>query len=129
MSHLQQSSRQVTLLTLYGVALGIAVAIWGAIYKIEQYPLRGLTFRVMAPAKLLTEKERPQSAGIMWTGPAATGDRSQLGHLPAWTTDIGRSVIDAGPPGVLVPATRPRKIAQPKFTYLFCRPPPSRFTS
>lgn len=52
------------MLALCALALSIAVVAWGAEYKVEQYPLKGLAFRVMSPAKLLTEKERPPRSGV-----------------------------------------------------------------
>ena len=54
---------------LVGLAMGLAVALWGAGYKMEQYPLQGHAFRVMAPAKLLTEKERPARLDGLRIGP------------------------------------------------------------
>ena len=125
----QLSSRQVSPLTLYGLALGLAIAMWGASYKIEQYPLHGRAFRVMAPAKLLTEKERPQRLGGMRTGLAAAGQRLPLWHLPAWIAGIRHPARQAGPPEALVPAARHCKIVLPEFTYFSFRPPPQLFTS
>jgi hypothetical protein len=127
MSLLHPSCRRVTLLTLYGLALGLAVAVWGAGYKMEQYPLYDRTFRVMVPAKLLTEKERPLRMGGIQTGLVPADQRPPLLRMPAWIAGIRYSALQAMPPGTVVPAARYCKIVVPEFTYFFFRPPPSRF--
>jgi hypothetical protein len=128
----QRNCRRVTPLTLGGIALGLAVAIWGAGYKMAQYPQQGCAFRVMAPAKLLTETERPARAG----GPrillaAAERQLPPLRHLPASIACSHRSALQAGQPGALDPgAPRNRnKTLLPELTYFSFRPPPLRFTS
>ncbi|MFZ0744065.1 MAG: hypothetical protein WAM85_06650 [Terracidiphilus sp.] len=125
----QQSRPRVSLFTLCGLALGIAVAMWGASYKMEQYPLHGHAFRVMAPAKLLTEKERPRHVGGLQIVPTRPGaQRPPLRHLPASFACVYRSVLQACPPGALVPPAR-RKRVLPEFIFFSFRPPPPRFTS
>lgn len=54
---------------LCALALSVAVAVWGEAYKIEQFPFMGLAFRVMPPAKLLTEKERPPRSAVPRANP------------------------------------------------------------
>lgn len=125
----QQSYRRVTLLSLYGLALGLAVAMWGASYKMEQYPLHGRAFHVMAPAKLLTEKERPRRVGSLQIVPTCgAGQRPPL-RLPASSARFYHSAPQARPVGALVPPIRRRKIFFPELTFFSFRPPPARFTS
>lgn len=56
------SRRRVPLLPFHAVALCLAIFLFATHYRMEQYIEQGLAFRVMSPAKLLTEKERPESA-------------------------------------------------------------------
>ncbi|MGA8088617.1 MAG: hypothetical protein WCA10_15010 [Terracidiphilus sp.] len=125
----QQSCQKLTLLTLYGPALCLAVALFCASYKMEQYPLHGRTFRVMAPAKLLTEKERPGRVGGLQIAPASVGQKPALLHRPASLTCIYPSPLQNHLPGALVPPTRRRKIVLPELTFFSFRPPPPRFMS
>jgi hypothetical protein len=52
------------LLVVYAVALSVAVVLWATSYKLEQYPEQGHAWKIMPPAKLLTEKERPPRAAL-----------------------------------------------------------------
>ena len=126
----QRSRPTVSLFTSCGLALGLAVAMWGASYKMEQYPLHGRAFRVMAPAKLLTEKERPRRVvGLQVVPTSGSGQRPPLRHLPASFACVYHSALQACPPATLVSPTRRRKIVLPELTFFSFRPPPSRFTS
>ncbi len=126
----QQSCRRVTPLTWYGLALGLAVAMWGAGYKMEQYPLRGCAFRVMAPAKLLTENERPKRVGGQQIVLISAKAKWQpLRHLPASFACGYHSPLRDRSLEALVPPTRRRKIVLSEFTFFSFRPPPPRFTS
>jgi hypothetical protein len=113
---------------LYGLALGIAVAVWGVGYKMEQFPLHDRTYRMLVPAKLLTEKERPQRVSGSQTGLAPAEQWPTERQMATWIVGIRSSALQAEPPGVLlVSAARHCKIVVPEFTYFFFRPPPSRF--
>jgi hypothetical protein len=126
----QRNCRRVTPLTLGGIALGLAVAIWGAGYKMAQYPHHGCAFRIMAPAKLLTEKERPGRTDGLWNLlPTAAGQRLPLRHLPALIACSHRSAPQARQPGALASGARQRKTLLPELTYFSFRPPPRLFTS
>ncbi len=121
----QRSRPGVSLPTLCGLALGLAVVMWGADYKMTQYSQEGCAFRVMAPAKLLTEKERPMRIrGWRIVLATAAGQRPLLWHLPAWTACVRRPALRVWPAGALVRAMHCRKIVFPEFTYFSSRPPP-----
>jgi hypothetical protein len=125
----QPNCRRVTPLTLCGLALGLLVVLWGAGYKMAQYPQGGCAFRVMVPAKLLTEKERPERATdsrVILTSKA--GLRGPLRHLSAGITCVCRSALRAEPCETFVPFAHRRKIVRAELTYFSFRPPP-RFTS
>lgn len=56
------SRRRISLLPIHAVALCLSIFLFATHYRIEQYIEQGSAFRVMSPAKLLTEKERPEPA-------------------------------------------------------------------
>lgn len=130
MSLPQQSYRRITPLTLYGLALGLAVGLFGACYKIEQYPQHGRAFRVMAPAKLLTEKERPQRVvAPRITLASAVRQRPLLRHQPVNLACVDLSALQARSVPARVRSTRRQEIVLPELTFFSFRPPPPRFTS
>jgi hypothetical protein len=130
MSLPRRSCRRVTPLTWFGLALGLAIVLWGACYKMEQYPQRGCAFRVMSPAKLLTERERPErvrTPRFALASPSAV--RQPPLYPPAWIAFARRAPLYVRPPALLVPAARFCNIGNAEFTYFSFRPPPARFTS
>ena len=126
MSHSRRTHRRITFLTQYPLVLCLAVVLWGAAYKMEQYPERGLAFRVMPPAKLLTEKERPLRQGSAQTALARVSQHRRVGASPAGTAP-------ASCPRT-IPSRRERQLVpvdsiacgSPEFTYFCFRPPPVR---
>ncbi len=122
---LPRSRRYITPLTWCGLALGIAIVLWGASYKMEQYPAHGFAFRVMPPAKLLTEKERPPRQGILNAVAPAALASSRISHSPALSITARNSAAFDPPPGILLPAARAGHILKAQFTYFSFRPPPS----
>jgi hypothetical protein len=112
----------------FGLALAIAVVAWGTCYKMEQYPSQGLAFRVMSPAKLLTEKERPVRASSSRTVLPSVSQKRRPMNPPAWIAFAGRSPLNARLPGVLAPAALICNTFRAELTYFSFRPPP-RFLS
>ena len=118
------------MLTLGVLALGLAVVMWGAAYKMADYPEEGCAFRVMTPAKLLTKNERPElerTRRIVLA--SAAGQRPSLLHLPPWIACIRPSTLQAWPSRALVPTALLGSAGSPELTYFSFRPPPSRSTS
>ena len=108
----------------------LAVALWGTSYKIEQYPQQGRAFRVMAPAKLLTERERPRRlGGLHRVLTSLVAQWPHPWHLPAGFACDHQSALQAHPSGVLVLSGRRPRIVLPELTFFSFRPPPPRFTS
>ena len=118
------------MLTLGVLALGLAVVMWGAAYKMALYPEEGCAFRVMAPAKLLTENERPGLERTRRIVLASTaGQRPSLLDLPTWIACIRPSAPQAWPSRALVPAALLGNREGPELNYFSFRPPPSRSAS
>ena len=121
----RRTQRRITLLTLYSLALSLSVALWGAEYKMEQYPQQGLAFRVMPPAKLLTEKERPVRKRSLQAVLARIAHNRAAGASSACAAPApSRRVYSASFPGQL-PAVPNKAAASPQFTYFSSRPPPA----
>lgn len=120
-----RSRRYTTPLTWCGFALGLAVVLWGASYKMEQYPEQGLAFRVMSPAKLLTEKERPLRQSNLHAVVPADPASATTGHAPAWVVTVRISPAFASARGIALPAPRAGRLIQAQFAYFSFRPPPS----
>ena len=130
MSLPRRSRRSITMLTLGGLALCLAVVMWGAAYKMAEYPEEGCAFRVMAPAKLLTKNERPVVERSLRIVPAAAaGQRPSLLHLPPWIACIRPSGLQDWPSRALVLTALLGNADSPELTYFSFRPPPSRSTS
>lgn len=119
-----------TPLTLWVLAMGLTVALWGAGYKMAQYPQQGHAFRVMAPAKLLTEKERPARLDALRAG-LTSGEEKRLPrrHLSGWFKSLCCSTQLAHFSKPFVLAVRRSTTASPELTYFSFRPPPSQFIS
>jgi hypothetical protein len=118
------------MLTLGGLALCLAVVMWGAAYKMAEYPEEGCAFRVMAPAKLLTKNERPVlERNLRSVLAAAAGQRPSVLHLPPWIAYIRPSALQTWPSRALVPTALLGNADRPELTYFSFRPPPSRSTS
>jgi hypothetical protein len=122
----QPNSRKVKLLSLCGLTLSLAVVLWGAGYKMEQYPQQGCAFRMMAPAKLLTEKERPVSAR---NSRVVLDSARHLRPLPAWIACPRCTVLPTSAPERAMPGFPLRGFVDPEITYFSFRPPPPRFNS
>lgn len=125
MSLRRLTHRRIALLTLHPVALCLAVVLWGAGYKMEQYPEQGLAFRVMSPAKLLTEKERPVQKGSLRAVLVLASQKRGSGSSHACgARDSGPRAFS--PPGKKRLAAFPRMgWGSPRFSYFSSRPPPS----
>ncbi len=123
----QPNSRKVKLLSLCGLTLSLAVVLWGAGYKMEQYPQQGCAFRMMAPAKLLTERERPASA----RNSRVVLDSARQRHpLAAWVECLRRAVLQTWAPETGMAGYRHRgPVVVPELNYFSFRPPPPRFNS
>lgn len=129
MSLHRRTHRRITLLTLYSFALSLAVVLWGAEYKMEQYPQQGLAFRVMSPAKLLTEKERPVRQRSVGAVPARAPQNRNCGTSPASAAAESRRGLSLLPrEQQFTPIVRIAR-ASPEFTYFSSRPPPARIPS
>ncbi|HTX75978.1 MAG TPA: hypothetical protein VMD29_07220 [Terracidiphilus sp.] len=129
MSPFRRPHSRTTLLALYSLALSLAVVLWGAEYKMAQYPEQGRAYRVMSPAKLLTERERPVRQRSAQALVAPGSPKLGLGIPAAWTA-LG--------PGRRAPiATCEEQLATVDcaaenaagFTYFFFRPPPAHSVS
>lgn len=130
MKVLRQSRRCVTPTVWLGIALGIAIVVWGACYKMEQYPLQGHAFRVMSPAKALTEEERPVRAIALRTARTIAWRTQRLrSHLPAGSVPSGTAPLYPQMAEVLLPAGAIWDSSRAEFTYFSFRPPPAVFHS
>ncbi|MFZ0396324.1 MAG: hypothetical protein WCF17_21440 [Terracidiphilus sp.] len=118
--------RRITHLTLYSLALSLAVVLWGAEYKMEQYPERGLAFRVMPPAKLLTEKERPVQKGSVKAVLARASQKRGSGAWPAWSARRSRPRFFSPPREQQLAVSACKAGDSPEFTHFSSRPPPAR---
>ncbi len=98
MSLPRRSRRPITLLAPCVLALTFAVALWATGYKMEQYPQHGQAFRVMPPAMLLTERERPvRVRGPQSLFDSADGRHPLLLRGPAWFALLYRSRLAPRP--------------------------------
>ena len=129
MSLHRRTLRRITLLTLYSLALSLAVVLWGAGYKMEQYPEQGLAFRVMPPAKLLTEKERPVRKRSLQAVLARVGKKRNSGASPARAEQESGSRIFPLPREKQFVAVACIALASPQLTYFSSRPPPAHILS
>lgn len=121
----QQNHRRVSLLALGGLALSLSVVLWGESYKMALYPENGQAFRMMTPAKLLTERERPrQAGGLRSIHTRAVGRRPLPKHLPPRIECVRRSAPQIAQAGSPVTAARRARIIHPQLTYFSFRPPP-----
>ncbi len=127
MSLHRRAHRRITLLTLYSLALSVAVVLWGAKYKMEQYPEQGRAFRVMPPAKLLTEKERPVGKRSMGVVLALAPQKRSSGASPAWAAPALSCLGPSAFGEVQLAAVACIAFGTPAFTYFSSRPPPARF--
>ena len=119
-----------TPLALCVLAMGLTVALWGAGYKMAQYPQQGYAFRVMAPAKLLTEKERPARLDALRIGlTSGEEERLPLRHLSGWFRSLCCSMQLAHFSKPFVLAVRRSTTVSPELTYFSFRPPPSQLLS
>jgi hypothetical protein len=129
MSLPRRSRQRIPLLTPYALALGVAVVLWGTSYKLEQYPQQGLAFRVMPPAKLLTEKERPVRKQCLDAVLASfLRKRTPAKSLPAWNS-LSPSPRNSHPLAELLVAVFRVAPSAPEFTCILSRPPPKNFPS
>jgi hypothetical protein len=103
---------------------------WGACYKMEQYPLQGRAFRVMAPAKLLTENERSRQAVNRQIVLTSIGEQLQaLLHLPSSILCVYHFARQALRSRAPVPPTRRCNIFLPELNFFSFRPPPVRLAT
>jgi hypothetical protein len=109
--------------------LSLGVVLWGAGYKMEQYPQQGCAFRMMAPAKLLTEEERPVSARNLPVARGSAGQLPPLRILPAWSACPLCLALETKAPETVGPAFRRSRLVFPELNYFCFRPPPAPFTS
>ena len=121
---------RISPLAVCGLALGLAVLMWGAGYKIEQYPQQGFAFRVMAPAKLLTENERPSRDGCTQSAPDfAAGKHQPRQPLTASIAVVSVAALQARPMRTPALLARPRRIDPAELSFFFFRPPPSHLSA
>jgi len=125
----RRSRRYVTPPVWCGLVLGLAVVLWGVSYKMMQYPEDGLAFRVMSPAKLLTEKERPPEASNTRVVLPVVSEIRHHTQPPAWIASALRRSLFSRPAGILLPAVPIRGFIHPELSYFSFRPPPSRATA
>lgn len=125
----RRTHRRTTLLTLYSLALSLAVVLWGAEYKMEQYPEQGLAFRVMPPAKLLTEKERPVGQRSLRAVMALVSQKRGSWASPAWTAPALSCRVGSAFGEEQFAAVACIAFGTPEFSYFSSRPPPARFLS
>ena len=125
MSLQRRTHRRITLLTLYSFGLSLAVVLWGAGYKMEQYPEQGLAFRVMPPAKLLTERERPARKRSLQAVLARIGKKRVSGTSPARDARQSGSGLFPLPREEQFAAVACIALASPELTYFSSRPPPA----
>lgn len=125
MSLPRRSRQRITLLTLHALALSLSVVLWGTCYKLEQYPQQGLAFRVMPPAKLLTEKERPvRKQGVQAALVPASQERGS-GLSAAWAAPASSRRVHSASGEEQLAAIRCVAGSAAEFTYFFFRPPPA----
>ncbi len=125
MSLHRRAHRRITLLTLYSLALSVAVVLWGAEYKMEQYPEQGLAFRVMSPAKLLTEKERPVGKRSLGAVLALASQKRGSRESPAWAAPALSCPVRSASGEEQLADVACIAFGTPEFTYFSSRPPPA----
>lgn len=124
-----KSRRYTTPVTWCALALGIAIVLWGASYKMEQYPHQGRACRVMSPAKLLTEKERPLRQGGLSAAIRVASVPSQNTYASAWRLTFRSAILFFRQHEIPLPAARAGFILKAQHTYFSFRPPPSLLSS
>lgn len=118
------------MLTLSVIALSLAVVLYGGSYKMQQYPEQGLAFRVMPPAKLLTENERPIRARSRRVVEISPVHRLKSAAMPpAWTTADPQVRILGYVAGPVAPVPEFPDVDSPQFVFFSFRPPPPSFPS
>lgn len=120
-----QRRRYNSTLAWCGLVLSLAVILWGASYKMQQYPQQGLAFRVMSPAKLLTENERPPRRGSLRAVVPAASTARQTSHTPVWVFTDRASTPVARSRALFVPDASGLPILRAELSYFSFRPPPS----
>lgn len=123
----RRTHSRITLLPFCSLLLSLVV-LWGAAYKMKQYPEHGLAFRVMSPAKLLTERERPASARCLQAVLALAAQKYSAlsAACPAPVASLWIQFPAAA--GQVSPAASAAAGAA-ELTFFFFRPPPRRSLS